>query len=469
MDNNTIKADQVDAIVPLVRNVIRTKYEDIPQQARDVAKRTVIDTLGPIIAGSTAPGCQAVVNMAKDWGGKKESTVITGGIKVPAANAVWANAAMGRSRELDDAEEAVGDHSSVVAVPAALAMSEMLGGVSGKDAITAIVLGDDLVIRIRSACKRKSGVSPWGTGSYSVFNAAAIAGKLLGLNEEKMTNAMGLAYSQMSNTYQWVIEGALSGRVHQGIAVKAGIVSALLADKGITGPHNVLEGKYGLYPVYELGQYDRDAIFGGLGKDFRITGISVKPFASCKVTHSPVQGTLELVREHDIHAQDVKEIRVYVSQGSYNLCAIPEDAKKAPRSVADAQFSHYYNIAVAVVHQDVFIAQFTEEAIKSPEVLDISRKVKVIVDPELSKVAAANVPQRVEIETKAGRTYSRTVEYVVGHPKNPMSFDDCVEKLRKCLPYSIKPLRKENTEEVISLIRNLENLKDMGRIPRLLA
>ena len=469
MSINNARADQVDAIVPLVRNVIRTKYEDIPQQVREVAKRTVIDTLGPIIAGSTAPGCQAVVNMIKDWGGKKESTIIAGGLKVPAANAVWANATMGRSRELDDCEDITGDHSSVAAVPTALAMSEMLGGASGKDVMTAIVLGADLVIRIRRACKRKSGISPWGTGSYCVFNAAAVAGKLLGLNEEKMINAMGLAYSQMSNTYQWVFDGALSGRVHQGIAVKAGLVSALLADKGITGPHSVLEGKYGLYPVYELDQYDRDTIFAGLGKEFHITDLSVKPFSSCKDTHTPIQATLELVRENDIKPQDVEEIRVYVNESSYRLCAVPENTKRAPKSIADAQFSDYYTVAAAVIHRDVFIAQFTEEAIKDPKVLQMCNKVKVIADPEMSAIAITVGPSKVQIDTKAGRTYSRTVEYVPGHPKNPMSFDDCVEKFRKCLPFSIKPLPDENIERVISLVRNLENLKDVRRIPRLLA
>jgi len=265
-----------------------------------------------------------------------------------------------------------------------------------------------------------------------------------------------------------MVEGVPPKRVQHGIAAKAGLVSALLADNGVTGPHNILEGRYGLYPVYELDQYERGAIFTGLGKEFSITGLSVKAFASCKITHSPVQGTLELVQEHNIHPQDVKEIRVYVSEGSYNLCAMPEDSKKTPRSVIDAQFSHYYNVAAAVVHRDVFIAQFTEEAIKNPEVLEISNKVRVIVDPELSKIAAANVPHTVEIKTKAGNTYTRTVEYVLGHPKNPMSFDDCVEKFRKCLTFSIKPLSKENTDEVVSLVRDLENLKDVGRVPQLL-
>ncbi|MFX0138511.1 MAG: MmgE/PrpD family protein, partial [Candidatus Hodarchaeota archaeon] len=125
---------------------------------------------------------------------------------MPAPNAVWANAAMGRSREIDDCDEITGDHPSVVAVTVALVMAELLGGVTGKDIITAITLGDDLVLRIRDSCKRLSGVSPWGTGSYGVFTAATVAGKLLGFNEEKMLDDIGIAFTQMSNTHQWIID-----------------------------------------------------------------------------------------------------------------------------------------------------------------------------------------------------------------------------------------------------------------------
>ena len=320
----------MDAIMPLIKNVVSTTYEDIPSEAREVAKRTVIDTLGAIIAGRAAPGCQAVVDMVREWSGKEEATIICDGTQVPAPNAVWANATMGRSREIDDCDEITGDHPSVVAVPVALAVAELLGGITGKDIITATTLGGDLVLRIRTSCKRHAGVSPWGTGSYGVFNAAAVAGKLLGLSEEKMHNAMGIAFTQMSNTFQWIIDGALSGRVQHGIAARAGLLSALLADKGITGPHNILEGKYGLYPVFEENQYDRDLIFSGLGKEFLTTRISVKPFSACKETHGPSQGTLELVNKHDIHPQDVEEIRVYVNQNAYNLCGMPERKEKVP-------------------------------------------------------------------------------------------------------------------------------------------
>ena len=219
----------MDAIMPLIKNVVSTTYEDIPSEAREVAKRTVIDTLGAIIAGGTAPGCQTVADMVREWAGKKEATIIGDGTRVPAPNAVWANATMGPSREIDDCDELTGDHPSVVAVTVALATAELLGGVTGKDMLNAITLGDDLVLRIRDACKRQSGTSPWGTGSYGVFNAAAVAGRLLGLNEEKMLDAMGIAFTQMSNTHQWIIDGALSGRVQQGIAARAGLLSATVS------------------------------------------------------------------------------------------------------------------------------------------------------------------------------------------------------------------------------------------------
>jgi 2-methylcitrate dehydratase PrpD len=450
-----------DAILPLVKNIVKIRYEDLSHEAREAAKRSVLDTLGAILAGSTAPGCQTIVDLITGWGGKEESTILANGVRVPTPDAVWANVVMGRSMEIDDCDEPTGDHPSVVAVPVALALAELRGGMSGKDIITAVIAGDEIVLRIRDGVNRGTGVSPWGTGTYAVLNAAAVAGKLFSFDETKMLDALGLAFTQMSNTQQWIVEGTLSGRVHHGLAGRAGLLSALLADRGITGPHDILEGTYGLYPIYELNQYDPEAIFVGLGKDFRITRISVKPFSSCKLTHGAIQGTLKLVNENYINPLDVEEIQVYVNQSTYNLCGVPEERKKAPRSIPDAQFSIYYTVAVAAVRRDVFLSSFTEEALQDPEVLHMARKVRIFVDPGLSSIRGAIVPTIVDIRMKKGEKYSTRIDFVLGHPRNPMGFEACAAKFKKCVPFSISPMAEENVERIIQLVRELEKVKDV--------
>ncbi|MFC1871536.1 MmgE/PrpD family protein [Chloroflexota bacterium] len=457
-----------DTIVPLSRYILSTDYDSLPADAVDAAKRCIIDTLGVTIAGSTAPACDTVAGMVRTWGGQPECTVLAYGDRVPSPNAAWVNALMARARDFDCYHGPSSQHPGVTTVTAALVMGELVGGVSGKEAITAVVTGTDLSIRMRSAFKVKAGISYWCAGAYAVFPAAAIAGKLLGLDEERLIHAMGLALSQLSNTLQGHQDGALSVRVHHGLSVKAGLLSALMADKGITGPRNVLDGKFGLYPVYAQNQYDRDIILNGLGKRFLNTSISIKPWPCCGAAYNSISGTLQLVREHDIRPEDIEEIIVHIDQAAYNYNFEPEEEKKRPRTVPAAQFSIPYVVATAVVYRDLSLANFTDEAIKDSRVIEIAGKVRAVIEPEFTALISSQAPVLVEIKTTSGKVGPVRAEHPKGSPENPLTLDECVDKFRKCLEFSVKPLPRENTEEVIDLVKGLEAVKDISTIVRLL-
>ncbi len=455
-----------DAIYQLVGHFLQTNYEDIPDEDREVTKKHFLDTVGSVIAGSTASGCDIVVDLVKSCGGIEESTIAAYGDKVPGSNAVWANTTMGRSREIDNYDMITGEHASVSAVSAALALSEALGGITGKSVIAAATLASDFTLRLRTAGHQRPGVSPWTTGAYAPFVSAIVAGKLMNLKEEQFLNALGLAFSQVSNTFQGHQEGALSVRVHHGMNARNGIIAALLASKGITGPHNILEGKFGYYPVFMQNKYDRETLLSGLGKEYFNTRLGIKPFSSCAATHQPVEATLQLVREYNLHPEDVAEIIVHTNQSGFNICGISPEAKKAPQSVIDAQFSFYYTVACAVVHREVYLDQFTPQSIKDPAVLDVARRITAIVDPTLES-ALAVPPSIVEIKTKGGKTYSTRVDYVKGNPHNPMSFDECVVKFNKSLAYSVKPI--PDSQKIVEMVRHLEKVTDVAEIARLMA
>ncbi len=459
---------QEDAILPLVRNVIATGYDGLPVEAVDTAKKCVIDTLGVIMAGSTAQGCDTIASMAKEWGGRQESTILAYGERVPSPNAAWVNATMARALDLDAYDSATAEHSSVATVTTALAVSELTGRVTGEEAITAITLGDDLAIRIRSAFKVKAGMSPWVSSSFSVFPSAAVAGKLLRLDEDQMLNAMGLALCQVSNTIQGHQEGALTVRVHHGIGVRAGLLSALMAKKGITGPHHVLEGKFGLYPVYGQNKYDRDVLLAELGRQFLNTRISTKPWPCCGAAYGAIEGTLQLVQEYDIHPEDVDEIIVYIDQSAYAYTFEPSEEKRRPQTIPAAQFSIPYAVGTAVVYRDLTLDNFTEEGIKDSSVLAIASKVHAVIEPELTAIPSAQAPCLVEIKTRDGKIGPRKIGFVKGSPQNPMTVEECIDKFRKCLSFAVKPLPKENVEAVIDITKELETVSDIARIARLL-
>ena len=159
----------MDFMSRLVQNIVDISYEDLPVEVIDFTKKCIIDTFGAAMAGTTALGCKTVVDQVKEWGGKKDSTIINYGGKAPAHNVVIANGMMARAVELDDCHESSGQHPSVVTVPTAFAMAEQQGGRSGKDIIVAISLGSDLMCRMRMACKRPLAVTPWALSVYAPF------------------------------------------------------------------------------------------------------------------------------------------------------------------------------------------------------------------------------------------------------------------------------------------------------------
>lgn len=457
----------MDAMHELLPHIMRTSYEDIPPAIKDTTKRCFLDTLGAMIAGSTAPGCREVVEVVKAWGGAPESTIAVFGGKVPAPNAVWANCTLGRSQEIDSFAT-TGDHPFVAAVPTVLAISEGMGGLTGKDAITAIILAVDFNIRLRLATGRRVGETPWTAGTYAPFTSAIVAGKVMRLAEAQFLDALGLAFAQMSNTVQCHREGTLAVRVHNGMGAKNGLVAALLARKGITGPHDILEGKYGYYPVFEENRYEREVLLAKLGQEYHAEEIMMKPYSCCAMNFPAIETTLALARENNLQAKDISAVVVRTNQGTYNFNALPIEAKKRPQDPTSAQFSLYYTLARALVNREVYLAHFTPESIRDPDVLEMAGRVTVVVDAALEPKPGTIPPCIVEIRTRGGAVFSARAQYFKGHSKDPMTFDECVSKFKKNLGFSCRSLADKNVHALVDMVQNLEDVRDVGEISRLM-
>jgi 2-methylcitrate dehydratase PrpD len=462
----------VDVIKKLVENVVSTRFENLPDAAVEAVKKSVLDILGVAFAGAGAAGCKSLLELALEWRGKQESTVFCYGDRLPVHYAAMLNSCMARAVDLDDIHDKAVLHASTSIVPSAFAMAERVGGLSGKDFITAICLGVDLICRLGLSIK----VSPLITGmsitwQMATFGAAAVAGKIIGLDESRMLNAMGNAYSMTSGNQQTLLDGALMIRVQQGIASANGILSSLLAERGITGARNVLEGKFGYYKVYQGGAYDPEMLTRELGKKFEGINVAIKSFPSCYETHPAITGTIDLVKEHDLEPEDIREILVRLNQGSYNLVCDPLQKKSKPQTVPEAQFSLPYTVAVAAAKRDVFLGDFSEEAIRDQAILELAAKVRALVDPEIEATSAREIgPAFVEIGTKNGKRYSKFVSpsMVKGHAGNPMKVEEVAEKFRKCIPFGIKPLSEENVREVTNFVAHLEDWEDVTRLLKFL-
>jgi 2-methylcitrate dehydratase PrpD len=461
----------VDAAIILSRNVVNTKYEDIPADALEVSKKLVLDIIATTLGGGKARGCEELVRLIQDWGGKKESTILGYGYRVPAPNAAQANASMAHALDYDDTHDGNIVHASVVVVPVCLAVAEMKEGVSGKEFITAVTLGLDLSTRLSGATKFKTDLlydGWWNTSLYGYFSAAASAGKILKVDEEKMVNAFGIAYEQAGGTMQCSLEAALTKRMCPGFAARGGIVSALMAQRGITGAKNSLEGKAGLFTIFYSGGCDREYLIRDLGRKFEGANLSLKPYPTCRANHPAIDATLNLVHEHAIKPEDVQEVTVSVGRGAYTFTCTPLELKRKPKTIVDAQFSLPWTVATAIVHNKVVIKDFSDEAIKDQQVIEIAQKVTPKLDDNLT-VAVGVEPEIVEIKTGDGRLLSKRVDFPYGHPKKPMSWDSLVDKLKDCALYATKPISMTKLRKIVDAVMGIEKMDNVKSIVEFLS
>jgi len=452
-----------DLAYELVGNAAAIKYDLLPENVVEITRKFILDTLATLVAGSSAPGCQSVVDQVKDWGGKEESTILVHGGKVISSNAAFANSMMSHALDLDDTHDGATLHANVSVLPAALAMSERVGDISGRDLITAVASGVDMLCRLGMGA---SGPLNWVLSStVGYFGATVATGKILGLNEGKLLHALGIAYSQCAGNAQCLIDGGLVKRMQPAFAARAAVLSSLLAEKGITGAINIFEGQHGFFPLYYGNKYDREKIVEGLGETFEGENLSVKLYPCCRYTHGSIDATLNIVRENDIGPNDVEEITAHITRNAYDLVGKPFEVRESPQ--VDAQFSIPYTVSVAIVRRDVFIDDFFEEKIKTDaQVLQLAKKVSVIVDQE--PIAKGLTPCVVDIRTKDGKVYSQRVEILRGDPRKPLRMEEIGEKFRKCAAFSAKPRSQENIEQTIKVVSQLESVENINKIISLL-
>jgi 2-methylcitrate dehydratase PrpD len=457
----------MDASFLFAKNLKNTEFDNLPQIVVDETKKQILDILGVAIGGFSQPGAKELRELVLDWGGKKESSVIGTSVKAPAPNAAQANATIAHSLDYDDVHEKAVMHSGVVIIPTCLAMAEVKGSFSGKDLITAVALGVDMMCRL--ALATTPGKSPvelgWHlTTLFGFLGVAGTAARILGLDEEGIVNAIGIAYHQSCGNGQTVKDGALTKRLGPGFAVKGGITSALLAEKGVTGAHNALEGDWGLYNLYMHGDYGPDILREDLGKRFEGMNVVIKPYPCCRGIHPAIDSALALTNESKVKKEDIKEIIIYVTEAHYDLLCSPEDAKFNPRNPVDAQFSIPWGVATAIANNQVTLDDFTETAIKSDDIREITQKMRIEKDNGLRRPDKME-PTRVEITTSDDENFSKVVEHPLGSLERPMTFEDCSRKFRDCA----KRLGNEKMDKVIEMVGQLEELSDVGELFPLLS
>lgn len=444
------------------------KWHHLDALAQEHAKRHFLDTLGAAIAGATQSATEIVAATLKLAGeaNSDQPTRIPGrpadGTGLLAAAHLMGTAAHGL--ELDDGYRPGMMHPGCVVVPVALLLGARLGK-SGKDMLTAITAGYEIGCRLSAATHpqaRWRGFHP--TSATGVFAAAVTAGNLLGLDARQMESAMGIAASSSAGLFTF-LDGGDVKRLHGGLGAREGLFAALLASQGLVGPPNALESDNGYLHSHaggDLPQHDYTDLkildAGGLSDSFSITQCYMKPYASCRHIHGPVEMLLALRAEHSLKPEDVESIHVL----TYAVAA----AHGTPgwSEMTTAQMSMPYALAVALVRGKLTPAEFSDAERACGEVTAFCARVKTSVDPQCESQYPGLRPAKIEVTLMDGRVLTAQVDEPPGEPGRRLS-DAAVQE--KFTHLTVPVIGQAAAEEILTHVHSLANCTNVDALIQL--
>ena len=454
----------MDASYLLAENIAKVSMQDLPPEVVDVTKKCILDTFGCILAGSgLSPDSEKVIDLFFVAGGTKDATVIGFNKKLPSWSAAYSNGVLAHALDYDDIVDETGVHPSLCTIPATLALAEKVGGVTGKEFITAIALGNDVICRLGAAIKRKQEGLTFGfrpAPVLGIFGAAAAAGKILRLNCEQIVDAIGIAFHQAAaGTFEvFLSPGDPKIReLYGGNIGLQGVLAALMSQRGVTGIKTSFDGPAGLFSLYFQGKCDRDYLVADLGTRFDSLNAGLKPWSANRIMHAHVQAALELTRANNINPSDIEQIVLYVTDIQKRYAG---EERKKPVTSTEARMSLPFCVGAAIANKGLSIRNFTSDGLSDGLSLRLAQKI-VSEDISYGEVTSFFPPGKVTIKLKSGDAYTRQIDFPFGHPRNPMSPEDVVNKFKDCALHSRS---QKESAHIIQMINALETIKDIRTV-----
>jgi 2-methylcitrate dehydratase len=445
----------------LANHVKAFGYDRLSGEVVHQTKRILIDALGCCIGAFKAEATQIVHDLIKDLGGPEESTVIGSGLRTGCLNAAVVNGVMVRYLDYNDLYAVpagkwyVGVHPSD-AIPGILAVGERMK-CSGKSLIATIVLSYELSARFcYSATNPPLSKLGWNEDTRGVYIMPLVAGKLLELTEEQLENAVGISgcHGMILGILDTAAEEySMTKNMRFPFTAHGGILAALLAKRGFTGPTTVIEGNEGFNETLMKGSFDVET-FTTFEDRFYIMDTGFKALCAVGAVQGHLNATVQLVNQYDIEPEDVDRVRV--TAGTRPIEHTGDPAKKYPTNKETADHSSYFLTAIAIVDRTVGPEQYQPSKYNDPRVLQLIDKITLEIDPEMDKLPRSGMS---EIVTKDGKSYTARIDYPKGHPKNPMSDHELEAKFKSMASKYMTNIRME---KIIQMIYQLENLQDIG-------
>ncbi len=428
--------------------VVKSRLEDIPEDVRREALRAIVNYMGCALGGSPDPAVNLAMQAFAPFFGPATASILGRRERVDPLHASVMNGISSHVYDYDDTTPKNYIHPSSPVASALFAYASA-NNVSGRDFVHAFVLGFEAESRIGNSVYPAHYDVGWHiTGTAGIFGAAVAIGKLIGLNEQQMIWAIGLAATQAAGIREMF--GSMAKSLHPGRAAQNGYASALLAQAGFTSGVHGLEGPRGFAAV-QAAEYDLSKITAGLGVDFDLRANTYKPFPCGIVNHPTIDGAIQIHQEHKLAPGSIRAVRLRVAPLVLDLC----NQQNITRGL-QGKFSVYHGAAIGLVRGKAGIREYTDEAVNDPAIKRVRESATAAGDASLTEDQA-----NIEVELMSGETFSRFVEKSLGNINRPLTNEQLNDKFRD---QAVLALPADRVEHVMELCWRIDQLPDVNEL-----
>lgn len=431
------------------------KYDDLDYAAVEAAVRGIVDTLGVSIAATTlSDEYPTVLAYAGAAGGTGDAALLGSADRVPLPMAAFAFGALTHMLDYDDIADAAVVHPSAAVVASVLTAADCWSGVSGKELLTAVAVGQDLNIRLGESLTKHAVSHGWLPSVVSVLGATAAVGKLLRLTATQIQHALSIAVHQAGGTRQaGVGEGSSVRAIRDGFNARNAVTSALLAQAGARGDESAFEGAWGLFKQFFDGDFDRNVLLDGIGVNLRGPVTGHKPWPSCRYSHLFIEPTLRLVRDQDLRPSDITAIVAVGQDDILEQQCQPRALRTAPGRAIDAKNSLPFQLGKIVTRRALRLDDFTAVGLADEAAIDVATRVSWRVEPSADKVGLGT--GKIEMSLTDGTVIRSEASGLPGGPADPLPWPALLDKFRDCAAHAANPLGTIEADALVATIRLL--------------
>lgn len=456
--NGTAIEHLIEPITELIIDfAANTKYDSLPVKAISKLKDLIIDHIG--VAAGAALGSDSSTGIfnaiqAFSNGAKGSCTVYTKGHDFAPQYAALLNGSFAHSYDFDDTYAAGTVHPGASVIPAVLASAEVIGA-SGQDVLLAIAVGYEVVCRLSRALGAGSYVRGFhNTATTGIFGSVAAISNLRRLPKQVITDAIGLAGSKAAGSMQFLDNGSWNKRLHPGFAAHDAMLCIALAEQGITGASRIIEGKVGLLHAFSTSA-STDGLAANLGRDWVFPQTALKPYSACRYTHTGIELIANFAEQsRKTFGKDVlpKKVDVRLGPAAFGIVGIHQPNKIHPENLVDAQFSNYYQLAIAwLFGAGIGFAAYDADKFSDPRVRTLCSRINCIQDPACPVWGTI-----IDIEMEDGSKVRKEMAHPLGEEEHPFSPEQVRKKFRGLVPTAYN---SSKMEEIIRAVDKIENSK----------